>query len=293
MSSVLDNIIQAGEPSKSALLVARLRAVHQLLDDPIVFNDPFALPVLGPQVEALVRNDPFQFTDPMLRGMRAMMVVRSMLAEDELKRAVQAGVRQYVVLGAGLDTFAYRNPLADNGLHVFEVDHPSTQAWKRANLKEAGIAIPDTMTFVGVDFSKEELAGKLQEAGFRADQPAYFSWLGVTVYLPRDAVFKTLEYIASLPKGSGVTFDYRVMPESPFINPIERVISEFIGKMISDQGEPWLNAFDPQTFPQELRELGFQAATDINPPELSARYLARRKDGLYAGGGFRLMCAGT
>jgi len=131
MTITHENIVQSGEPSRTAWRVAMLRAAHQLLDEPIVLEDPMALQILGSEAERELREDPFLYNDPMARGLRAALVVRSRFAEDELARAVAAGVRQYVVLGAGLDTFAYRNPHAVAGLRVFEVDHPSTQQWKR------------------------------------------------------------------------------------------------------------------------------------------------------------------
>ena len=122
--------------------------------------------------------------------------------------AVAKGVRQYVVLGAGLDTFAYRNPFAY--LRVFEVDHPATQAWKRDQLQAGGIAIPDGFAFVAVDFEKQTLNAELAAAGFTTSQPAFFSWLGVTPYLTREAFEGTLRFIAAMPAGSGVAFDFAV-----------------------------------------------------------------------------------
>lgn len=289
MPSTQDNIIHAGEPSRSALRVAALRAVHQLLDDPIVFDDVLALPILGSQTEAALREDPFQLNDPMSRGLRAALVVRSKLAEDELSRAVKAGVKQYVVLGAGLDTFAFRNSQVNQGIHVYEVDHPSTQTWKKTMLESARVDIPDSVTFVGVDFEKDTLAEELRRAGFCADRPAYFSWLGVTVYLSRQAISETLKYVSSLPKESAITFDYRVEPS--LLNPIERMLGEHIGKIIAEQGEPWKSHFEPQALQTELQRMGFGSTLDFGPDELNARYLARRKDGLRTGGGFRIMCA--
>ena len=291
MHATQTNIIHAGEPSRSALRVATLRAAHQLLDEPIVFDDPMSLPILGPQLADAVREDPFQFNDPLSRGIRGALIVRSKLAEDELALAVQAGVKQYVVLGAGLDTFGLRNVHEDKGLRVYEVDHPSTQNWKKTILNDAGLAVPESMTFVAVDFEKDTLTEGLQRAGFRADQPAFFSWLGVTMYLTREAIFDTLGFVASLPKGSAITFDYRVQPA--LLNPIERVVGEYIGQLIAEQGEPWKTSFDPASLQQELRELGFSIVKDFDDAELNARYLARRKDGLHKGGGFRLMCART
>jgi methyltransferase (TIGR00027 family) len=164
------NRVRAGEPSRTAFNVALLRAAHQLLDEPIVLDDPVALSIIGPDAEAAMRADPFQYNDPIARGLRAALVVRSRFAEEELARAVAMGVRQYVVLGAGFDTFAYRNP--DAALQVYEVDHPSTQQWKRQMLEQAGIPVPGNLTFAPVDFEQSSLAQGLDEAGFRSDRPA-------------------------------------------------------------------------------------------------------------------------
>src|SRR5471030_332805 len=131
-----ENIVRTGEPSRTAPRVAMLRAVHQLLDEPILLDDPIALPILGPEIEAKLREDPFLYNDPMSRGLRGTLVVRSRFAEDELARAVASGVRPYVVLAAGLDTFAYRNPHKATDLRVFEVAHPSTQQSKHRRSEE-------------------------------------------------------------------------------------------------------------------------------------------------------------
>ena len=289
MNTTSANIIHAGRPSRSAWRVAVLRAAHQLLDEPIVFDDPLALPILGAATEAQLREDPFQHNDPLWRGLRASLVVRSRVAEDELARAVEAGVAQYVVLGAGLDTFAYRNIHTPRGLMAYEVDHPSTQVWKQRLLAEAGIRAPDSMKFVAVDFERDSLGERLSAAGFRLDRPAFFSWLGVVVYLEREAVMNTLRFIASMPSGSGVTFDYRAPPT--MVNPIERVIEEYIRRVITEEGEPWRSQFDPVGFQGELNALGFKGIRSWDGAELNARYLAQRKDGLRTGGAFRVMCA--
>ncbi len=289
MSSHQQNIIHSGIPSRSALRVAKARAAHQLLDEPVAFPDPIALPILGPELEAIVRDNPFQFNDPFGRGMRAALVLRSRLAEDELDKAVQAGVRQYVVLGAGLDTFAFRNPHAAGGLKVYEVDHASTQEWKKSLLSEAGIEIPPSMQFVPVNFESDTLSDRLQQAGFAADQPAHLSWLGVTLYLTREAVMETLRGVAAMPKGTSITFDY-VLPAA-MLNPIEKVIREHMANSFAAEGEPWRTFFDPQEMHDELRKMGYSEVQDTGPAELNARYLARRKDGLQAGNGARLMCA--
>lgn len=289
MSTASSNIIHQGVPSRSALRVAVLRAVHQLLDEPIVFEDPFALPILGKKLASAVREDPFQYNDSLSRGLRASLVARSMFAEDNLRKAMAEGVEQYVVLGAGLDTFALRHANAGDGLQVYEVDHPSTQEWKKALLHEAGIATPESLTFVPVDFEKKSLPDALREAGFKMDQPACFSWLGVTMYLTREAIFETLRFVASLPKGSSITFDYSV--ERALLDPITRVISEFLGKRIAEEGEPWISFFDPVALESDVRKLGFTHIENCGPDDLNPRYFYRRKDGLRTGSGSRWMRA--
>jgi methyltransferase (TIGR00027 family) len=145
------------------------------------------------------------------RAFRAFMAARSRYAEDQLARAVERSVKQYVVLGAGLDTFAYRNPYPD--LRVFEVDHPATQAWKRGRLQSAGIAVPQSLVFTSVDFERQTLAGRLEPSGFDPKLSAFFSWLGVTPYLTRESCMATLGYIAKLPAGTGIAFDFAVDPK--------------------------------------------------------------------------------
>jgi methyltransferase (TIGR00027 family) len=287
MTATPENIVRTGEPSRTALRVAMQRAVHQLLDEPIVLQDPIALPILGAETEVAMREDPYQYNEPLMRGLRAALVVRSRVAEDELARAVAAGVRQYVVLGAGLDTFAYRNPHRAIGLRVFEVDHPSTQQWKRRCLSDAGIALPENLIFAPVDFEHGTLAQGLADASFRHDQPTCFSWLGVTMYLTEAAIMETLGFVARSPKGSSICFDYRV-PAS-MLNPIERVIGEVMGQRAAAAGEPWISAFYPSALRKQLLDLGFSEAETYEPDVLNQRYLYRRKDGLRTGG--RVMCA--
>jgi methyltransferase (TIGR00027 family) len=289
MQQATENIIQTGEPSRSALKVAAMRAAHQLLDEPNVLDDPIALPILGPKTEASLRDNPFTLNDPISRFVRAGLVIRSKLAEDELSHSVVSGIKQYVVLGAGLDTFAYRNPYTDIGLRVFEVDHLSTQVWKRKALEEASIKVPDSMTFVPVDFERSTLAEGLRQSGFQMDQPAFFSWLGVTLYLTKEAVFDTLRFVASLPKGSTIVFDY-LIPVS-MLNPLERVIREFVREQIVGSGEPWKSNFDPAELREKVLGLGFASVETFGADELNLRYLARRKDGLQTSPSFRVASA--
>jgi methyltransferase (TIGR00027 family) len=276
-------------PSHTAYRVAVSRAAHQLLDEPHVLEDPIALAIVGAVAVAAIRAAPLRYRLPPARYLRAFLVARSRVAEEALARAVRRGVRQYVVLGAGLDTFAYRNPYPADGLTVFEVDHPATQAWKRGQLETAGIALPPSLRFVAVDFETQQLGEPLAGAGLRAEEPAFFSWLGVSMYLTRAAIGATLGYVAGLPRGSGIVFDYAVPPAG--LSPVRRLVVHALLKRVAAAGEPWKTFFEPRALAAELRALGLTELEDLGPEELNARFFAERSDGLRTGALGRVMCA--
>jgi len=271
------------QPSRTAQRVALRRATHQLLDDPQVFHDPLAVAIAGES------ESPPSAQDIHSRALRAFIAVRSRYAEDQLARAVERGVRTYVVLGAGLDTFAYRNPFRAFGLHVFEVDHPATQEWKREQLRSAGIAVPEDMTFAAVDFERQSLADGLLQAGFDQQQPAFFSWLGVTPYLSRAAFDATMHFIASLPEGSGLVFDYAL--ERSLLSPQQQVALDALSARVARAGEPFQLFFDPAALNADLGRWGFGLIEDLGCDEINGRYFAGRADGLaVTGGGHLLGC---
>ncbi|MGB8947528.1 MAG: class I SAM-dependent methyltransferase [Candidatus Sulfotelmatobacter sp.] len=272
--------MQEGKFSKTARRVAIRRAAHQLLDHPRVLDDPLALRIIGAEAAEELRSNPKEH-HAFSRAFRAFMAARSRYAEDELAGAVERGVRQYVVLGAGLDTFAYRNPHA--GLRVFEVDHPATQAWKREQLSAAGIAIPAALTFVPVDFERQTLAEGLGQSGFDLGAATFFSWLGVTPYLTRDACMSTLSLIATMPAGSGVVFDFAVDPA--LLNAGQRQALDALSQRVARYGEPFQLFFDPGKLQDELRGMGFQRTEFLQGKELNALYFKNREDGLLVRGG--------
>src|SRR6185437_1607688 len=196
--------MRGGQPSHTARGAAAYRALHQMLDGGVIFRDPLASKLLDDETRP--RLDDIA-ADDSLRPWRLFIAARSRFSEDALAASVAGGVRQVVILGAGLDTFSLRNPHGDQGVRVFEVDHPATQEWKRGRLQRAGLAVPASLTFVPIDFERESLADGLKAAGFRADHPAFFQWLGVVPYLTHEAVSATLEFIAGV-AGSEVVFDY-------------------------------------------------------------------------------------
>jgi methyltransferase (TIGR00027 family) len=260
------------------------RAAHQLLDDPKVFDDPLALRILGIDEPLPSRPNPrpdWLENSPLSRILRASLVVRSRYAEDQLHLAVQRGVGQYVVLGAGLDTFACRNPYPADILHVFEVDHPATQSWKRARLEGSAIPIPPTLTFVPIDFESESLADGLRRAGFDTNRSAFFSWLGVTPYLQTEAITATLKFAASLPPGSAIVFDYMLAPS--LLNLAQRLALRALSRRVARAGEPFRSSFDPAALQNDLRAMGFRQIEDLTPEALNGRYLQGRKDKLRVG----------
>jgi methyltransferase (TIGR00027 family) len=271
-----------GQPSRTAIRVALRRAAHQVLDSPLVFEDPLAMAMIGRERAAAMRADPSQFESQLGSSiLRAFLVVRSRIAEDALTTAVGRGVRQYVVLGAGMDTYAYRHNVT--GLQVFEVDQPSTQAFKRTRLADAGIDEPASLRFVPVDFEQQSFADELTRAGFDATLPAFFSWLGVTPYLTEAAAWTTLRTVAALAKtGGGITFDYAVPPES--LGFVQRARFEVLARRVAAIGEPFQTFFDPDELRHKLLELGFDTVDDLGPEALNAAYFANRTDKLSVGG---------
>ncbi|MFJ4652293.1 class I SAM-dependent methyltransferase [Nocardia sp. NPDC088792] len=262
--------MQNGGPSRTASGAARYRAEHQVLDAASVFRDPLAVAVAEPAggPEGLAPGHVDQ--DPAVAArMRMFIASRSRYAEDALADAYRAGVRQVVFLGAGLDTFAYRNPHPE--LRVFEVDHPDTQEWKRQRLAEAQIPIPASVIYAGVDFERQKLEDVLPATGFDVEAPAFFIWLGVTVYLTRPAIAGTLRTIAGFAPGTGLVFDYG-LPWTPG-TPEERARAEARMRRLAAIGEEWVSFFTPEDIATELHEAGLELVEDVAPDMLLTRYL--------------------
>jgi len=266
-----------GQPSSTARGAAAYRAIHQRHENAAIFRDPFAERILDAETRASLDEIA---ADPSRRGIRLFIVSRSRFSEDALAASVARGARQVVVLGAGLDTFSLRNPYPDVG--VFEVDFPATQGWKRERLRQAGLALPETLTFAPVDFERESLADGLARAGFRHDRPAFFQWLGVTPYLTRETIFSTLDFVAGIPQ-SAIAFDYT----EPFENqsPERRARLTAMAESAGARGEPWLSFFDPPEIAAILREKGFGDIEDLSFADVIKRYSPELGNGLQSGGG--------
>ena len=263
------------KPSRTALGVAIRRASHQLYDSPpLVLDDPIAVPILGERYRPALEEAAASIHETFSVSMRAWVVVRNRLAEDNLAQAVHQGVRQYVLLGAGLDTFAHRNP--HPGLQVFEVDHPATQQWKRELALSNGLPDPSCLHYVPVDFERQDLGQQLAISALDLAAPTVFAWLGVVPYLTHRAFRTTLDLIERFPEGSGVIFDYALPREG--LASHELAARDALSARVQRLGEPFQLFFTPEEIKIELAQ--FQRAEDLNATQLNARYFANRTDRL-------------
>jgi methyltransferase (TIGR00027 family) len=283
--------VQFGEPSRTARAAAFHRAAHQVLEQGRIFADPLALPILGEDADTVAREAEKR---PSGRAMRIFIAARTRFAEDALAAALERGARgvrgagQLVVLGAGLDTYAYRGPWRDR-LRIFEVDHPATQAWKRRRLADAGIPVPDCLTFAPIDFERQTLAEGLAAAGFDPARQTFFTWLGCVAYLSEEAVWSTLGFIASLPDGAHVVFDYSDPPAS--LPPEMRDRHDRRAARVAELGEAFLSYFEPDPLRMKLMGLGFSEIEDLGPPQIAARYFPSRASFAPGKGGHLLRAA--
>jgi len=266
-------MVERGRASRTALGAAGHRAAHQVLEGGRIFTDPLAVRILGAYAgEALAKAE----SEPERSGMRIFIAIRTRFAEDALAAAVARGVRQLVVLGAGLDTYAYRAP-ADGARRVFEVDHPATQAWKREMLAAAAITIPGSLTYVPLDFERETLAAGLAAAGFDPAQPAFFTCLGVVPYLTTPAVDATLAFIAGLPGGAQVVFDYGNPPSTERGGEEYAARHEALATRVAALGESLRSYFETDALHARLRAIGFRTLDDLGPLRMRETYFPERE----------------
>ncbi|HST63105.1 MAG TPA: class I SAM-dependent methyltransferase [Longimicrobium sp.] len=268
--------------SGTAHWVAVLRAAHLVIDgEPPVLNDTVAARLLGGDIEAKIRARADDLQMPATIGLRSHVVLRSRFAEDTLMDAVADGVEQYVLLGAGLDTFAYRQPPWAHPLSIIEVDHPASQAAKRAGLAAAGIEISPNVRFADIDFERETLAEGLARCGVDTAKPTFFSWLGVTMYLTRDAIEATLRTVLSFPKRSGIVFTFAHAA----------AVTSTLAEGSASVGEPWVSYFTPDEVEAMLRSLGFSDTSFLSREEAERRYYANRTDGFVVPGRVTVVAA--
>jgi methyltransferase (TIGR00027 family) len=275
-------------PSSTAVLTAVARAVHREEPPPWVLDDYLAVRLTGRQGLALLDRLRADVPRSFLLAFSRWMCVRARFAEDAAEQAAADGVRQYVILGAGLDSFAYRRHDLLGRLRVFEVDHPASQRWKRRRLAELGVVIPASVVFAPVDFERQTLRDGLDEAGFDAGQLAIFSWIGVTMYLTLDAINATLATMAGCGAGTRAVLTYN-QPPAVLQGTSAQIAATFAG-IAAGMGEPFVSRFLPCQIAQLLRGHGFGEIADFGPDEARARYFQGRDD-IEVAGAQRLVAA--
>lgn len=263
-------------PDNTAVRVALWRALHVLADPPPhVLEDRIGLALVAPEEGWRERPDMGPFTRPF----RASIVARARFVEDHVEAQLARGVGQYVILGAGLDTFAERRPELAPRLRIFEIDAPETQAWKERRLAEVGIARPPSLHFVPVDFERgESWLARLIAAGLDAKARAVVASTGVSMYLTKDAISATLREVASLPSGSSLVMSFMLPLERA--EPAMRPGIEAAARGARASGTPWLSFFLPEEMLALAREAGFAHVEHVSADALTARYFAGRVDGL-------------
>jgi methyltransferase (TIGR00027 family) len=254
--------------SFTALATAYMRAAHQLLEaKPLLFDDPVALPLLGPEALKNIQDTVKHYQTPEIIALRTRIILRSRFTEDRLASAFSRGIRQYIVLGAGFDTFALRQPSWAKELKIVEVDHAGTQSLKRSYIDAARLTIPENVSFADINFEDESLHEGLRRYNVSMDKPAFFSWLGVMMYLKEDAIDAVLHSVAMFPAGSEIVLTFvRPQGESPSI----------IAQSVTNLGEPWLSHFEPDEIEEKLYSAGFSKVEFLTPAEAGTRYFRSR-----------------
>jgi methyltransferase (TIGR00027 family) len=259
--------------SLTSLGAANLRAVHQLLDgEPKLLRDPVIVQLLDPHWVDQIRNEADLYQQPGLMGLRSHIVLRSRYAEDRLVQAYGRGIRQYLLLGAGLDTFAWRQPPGLEDLRIFEADHPATQREKIQRLSETGIQTPGNLRYVPVDFEGESLRGALQRSDFDFTLPVFISWLGVTIYLSMEAIDAVFSFVVGLAPSTEMVFTFAQKRPGPTIHPTAARAARV--------GEPWKTYIRPEELGWKLAKMGFSSLYVLPPEEARELYYTGREDGL-------------
>ena len=275
--------------SATATGVAVARGAHRCCDHaPWVLDDPFALQLAGPRWAEIQSASEAAFPEAALRQSRASVVARSRYAEDRL---VSGGFRQYVILGAGLDSFAWRRADLIGWLRLFEVDHPASQSWKRDRITELNLPVRDGHVFAPVDFETEPLRDALTRAGLDWSQPVFFSWLGVLIYLTPEAITATLNTVSRSGAGSEIVLSYDA-PDA-FLDDTAREMVKIEARQLAAVGEPYRTRMSPAQAETLIESAGLEVAEHLAPQALYDRYFTERSDGLRPSTAERLIAART
>ena len=254
------------------MATAYLRAAHQLLDaPPRILDDPIAVRLLGNAASQKIHGEIERYQSAAAKALRSHLVLRSRFTEDRLGAAGQRGVTQYVILGAGFDTFALRQPAWANSMMILEVDHLGTQTLKRSHIADAGLPMPANLAFADIDFEHESLLDGLLRNNISLAEPTFFSWLGVTMYLQEAAIVAALQSIAAFPSGSEVVLTFLQPPESG-----AEAASLQLAARVAASGEPFVSYFEPEAMAARLTNTGFTRLEFLLPEDANARYFKPR-----------------
>jgi methyltransferase (TIGR00027 family) len=271
------------EGSRTAEAAAAARARHHRYASPRVFEDPYALQLTSPAWRRIISNPVldwlvFRMLLRKLRPVGAQVIARSRYAEDKLAKAIARGVTQYVIVGAGFDSFALRRRDLEDRVRVFELDQPATQAAKRDRLARLRLESPRNLEFVPVDFEKDDLGRALAPTSYRGARPAFYSWLGTTPYLPEAATLMTLRSISTCAApGSEIVLDYLVPADS--LPERDRRVFEAVQRFAACRGEPIVGTFAPDRLHEAVGRLGFEVLEDISGRAQHERYFSEQSNG--------------
>lgn len=299
--------MQPKQESQSALVVSMMRAIHSLNDANPIIDDPYGFDLISRDERLSMRerlssrlaktgvwpaHNYRREDDALAWALRAFpgygnVIIRTRYLEDRLGQALRRGLSQYVVLGAGLDTFCFRVPDFVSSLRIFEIDHPSTQAMKKKRLATAGLTLPCEVAYIPTDFERETISEALRSSDFNQDKPAFFSWMGVSPYLSRQAHLDTFQsFSESAAADSELVFTYIKAPASRHSGAAPQIRS-----IMSNTSEPVLSRFDPEEVWNMLQEHGIEVVEDVGPNEIVNRYCSGRRDGLRPTWHFRIVHA--
>jgi len=282
--------------SQSAQQVAILRAAHLYVDgEPKILEDNFALLFIGKQFEELFKTNTEMFQTPQAKVVRSLTLCRSRITEDLLIESLEQGIQQFVILGSGLDSFAFRRPDLKNKLRVFEVDHPASLQFKNQRLEKENIGLPENLSLIPVDFEKQTLSAEFEKSDYNPGIPTFYSWLGVTQFISERSVFDTLKFVATSSPGSQVVFQYCLPDETLNAEELQQRI--WARQRAEEIGEPWKSTFRQEHLVSKLNEFGFTQIEDIDQSKAEKYlqpYFLNRTDDLeltFGKGGTALMRA--
>jgi methyltransferase (TIGR00027 family) len=269
-----------GQAGQTMVRAAMRRAAHQLLDCPRVFEDPIAVGFIPEASEQSILNAADDHSAPIPTLLRSVFASRSRFAEERLFQATARGVCQYVMVGAGLDTFPWRQPDYAKSLRIFWVDHPATLAWARERIRERGLATPSNLSFVTADLEKRELAERLADHGFSRQVCTFCSVLGVTQYLSWGAIEALFRFAGSLPSQSEIVFSFS--PPDEALEGHDLTVALHASGLAESMGEPWKTRMTASEISNLFANLGYGEVFHLTPELAQERYFAGRNDSLRA-----------